>query len=530
MEKMQVSTVDQYDKDFRPVAPKSREEKGDEGGHPALHEVKRLTAVHTSDEQRGSPSNVLITALESQDQPTSHKLPATVPRKESIASPAVTSLKRLSVAEADSSRRNSQDKGEGKRSFGSAIKSLLATSDAPPRPSKQAGEVVAPPIIHARRRSSASEYGDNHRPRKEDSKAPLLGLSVPATIMLRKATGLLGLGVNTKPSNDVVPGESPSAEESPLNSPTAFTLVGFDSRHASDKAQSTKTPADFQIRRQSTISILGLDEDPTTSFTNAREVVDSRRSSLAAPAMTFTNTFPSTAIMTSPVTNFPPASSPDHRFSVVQIKSRNSLHQIIWREDDTPSDSGASSEHPSPTGSFIPPNASENSPTNKSSLASEDDTRQSSEVSLCKDDDIVPDPLIKIKADSPPKLSKSRPENHMHQWSWGADHNQGDSEGMIGDANPPQTTSFAFGPPFVPQLLFPGGEEETSLAHHELGINRRGSFMVSTPSATNLAAGRELGSRRSISVQPFMLSSLPGLGVAEDRGKESISRRLSRVG
>lgn len=529
-EKLQSSTIEQYDKDFHPLATGSRAEADDNGGQRAPQGMKPSNAVDTTDEQHESPPYVSEITPESHDQPKYHKLPVSVPQEKSLASPAVSSLKRLSVAEANNSGNISQSGEVTKRSFGRAIKSLLPSSDTTSPPSELPDEVFATSTSNARRRSSAFRGRDSQRLKNEDTKTPSFGLSIPASIMLRKATGLLGLGVSTKPSVDVGPEEPPSTEESPLNSPTAFTIVSFDSRHIGDKAHITRYQADSPLRRRSTISIAGQEAIVNTSFTNTREMVDSRRSSLAGPVVTFTNTFPSTAIMTSPTSSFPSINGPDHRFSVVQIKSQNSLHQVIWREDDTPSDSGTSSEHPSPTDSLTALNTSENSPTNKPSTASKNGTRQSSKVSLCKDDDMGPDPLVKMGAGSLPKLSKPRSDGHMLQWSWGTDRNGlEDPENTNNGALQPHSTSSPFGPPLVPQLFFPTDEEKTPLKHHELGLTRRGSFMVDAPPATSLAAGRELGSRRSISVQPFMLSNLSGLGVAEDRGKDSMSRRLSRI-
>ncbi|KAI4176377.1 MAG: hypothetical protein LQ343_001116 [Gyalolechia ehrenbergii] len=528
-----VSMAEQHGKDLLSSASRSREGAGAEDSPLPPDEVNPSTAVETAEQQDWSPLAVAKVSSESQDQPECHEPPATVPKDESMESPAFASLKRLSVAEAKNSKRGSLNAEETKISFTSAVKSLLATNDATSPPPEHSNGVLATSRSYARRRSSAFTDGNRRRPKKDDTKALLIGLSTPATIMLRKATGLLGLGPNTESLINATPGEAESTEESTLNSPTAFTLVGFDSRQVADKEQSMRSQADFKISRRSTVLTTGHDIIPSITSSAFSEVVSSRPNNLAEPAITFTNTFPSATIMTSPVTSSAPIIGPDRQFSVMQIKSRNSLHQVIWREDNTSSNSGTSSEHPSPTASVKPLDTSENSPTNKSAIFSDVSTKLDSRVTLCKDDDLGPDPLVSLETDIPLNLARPRSESHMLQRSWGAGPNQGfskDPDGTNDSANPSQSNYSPFGPPFIPQLLFSADEEASPLVHHGLGATRRGSFMVNAPSPTNLAAGRELGSRRSISIQPLMLSSLPELGAAEDQSIDSTSRRLSRIG
>ncbi|KAL8939407.1 MAG: hypothetical protein Q9216_003372 [Gyalolechia sp. 2 TL-2023] len=524
------STVEQSNKELLPSASGNRGELGAYGSPLAPSEVKPFTAVDTIEQQAWSPLAVAQISSESQDLSKCHEPPATVQQGESIESPAVTSLKRLSVAEANNPGRSSLDADETKTSFGSALKSLFDRNDAT---SDHSTGVLATPRSYARRRSSAFRDGDRRRPKKDDTKVPLAGLSIPATIMLRKATGLLGLGTNTEPSTNAILGGAECTEESPLIPPIAFTLVGFDSRHVADKKQGMRSQADSQIRKSSTVLEIGHNAILPMFSSASSELLGSRRNSLAEPAITFTNTFPSTTIMTSPVSNSPSVNGPDRRFSVVQIKSRNSLHQVIWREDDTSSDSGTSSDHPSPTGSVTLLDTSENSPTNKSATSSDINAKLDSKVSLCKVDNLVSDPLVNAEGDNiSPKLANPRSESHMLQWSWGAGPNPEFSEDpdVANDSTThPQSKSSPFGPSFIPQLLFPTDEEESPLVKHGPGVARRGSFMANAPSTTNLAAGRELGSRRSISIQPLMLSSLPDVGASENQMRASTSRRLSRI-
>ncbi|KAL8837177.1 MAG: hypothetical protein Q9170_002639 [Blastenia crenularia] len=468
---------------------------------------------------------IAITALESQGRTTGTESPVTVSLENNSSSPAVTALKRFDEGGPRRSSNVSQHTNVAKYSIGSVIKTLLTSSDPLPTARRQS-------VSTSRRRSSAFRDGNRRRPKKDEAKAPLLGLGIPSTITLRKATGLFNVGAGLQPQNDDSSDESASTEGSTSNSPTAFTLVSFDSRHFGGLAQTIRSEEATQTRRQSFASSKGHELLLSTSLSRP----SSRRQSLAEPVITVANTFPSPAIITSPSTGSSPVNDLERRFSVVQIRSRNSLHQVIWREDDTSSGSGTSSEHPSPTNSVKVANTLENSPVRKSATTSSNDTRQNSTIAPYKDDEPVPDSPVKHNADSLLSSPGPRSQGKMCQWSW--DTNAGihcdlaDRKGALKDqkgtnVNLPQSDAPTTGSSFVPQLFIP--DAEPSQLFHEPEVIRRGSFMMNSPSLTNLAAGRELGSRRSICVQPSVLSKFAGLGAAENEGLHSIGRRLSRV-
>ncbi|KAL8721460.1 MAG: hypothetical protein Q9225_001872 [Loekoesia sp. 1 TL-2023] len=538
----QASIVEKYDKSLLPPveATRSTEAEGAAGSLSPSKELKPSTAADTTEQQRWSPLYTVNPSSESQDQPKGNKFPGPVSQQDCSESPAAASLKLLSEVEAEKSKNDSLHSDGTKYSLGGALKSLLTTSDANPLTSKQPDVKAAASSTFSKRRSSALRDGDRRRPKKEDSKAPFSGLGIPATITLRKATGLFQVSAGIEPPRDASAEETVSTGESSLSSPTAFTLIGFGSQQFDRQEQSKSSQEGVQIRKPSVVSTKGQELLLSMPSSKSSGMFDSRRRSVAEPAATVTNIFPSPAIIASPVTSSSPANGPESRFSVVQTKSRNSLHQVIWREDDTSSGSGTCSDHESPTDSVNLPETSENSPVHRSAPASNISSRQNSKITLLEEEEFAPDVLVKNKAESPVNPARPHPEGQMLQWSWGGTAGgpfdltnsnlverdppgSNDKEDRLPGKAPPT------GPSFVPRLLIPD-DDELAPTPHEPGIARRGSFMVDSPSMTSMTAGRELGSRRSICLQPLTLSSLADLGAGENQNGDSTSRRLSRVG
>lgn len=488
--------------------------------------MKPSTAVDTTEQQPWSPLDAVRVSLESQDRPKGNEPPATFSQQDYSESPAVASLKLLSEVEAEKSRNGSLHSDGTEYALEGALKSLLA-SGANSLNSKQPDGKAAASEDFSRRTSSGFGNGDRRQPKKENSKAPFSGLGIPATITLRKATGLFQASAGIEPPRKASAEETESTRECSLSTPTAFTLIGFGSQQFDRQEQSKSSQEAVQIGKPSVVSTKGQERLLSTLSSKVSGVVDSRRRSVAEPAATVTNIFPSPAIIASPVTSSSPTNGPESRFSVVQTMSRHSLHQVIWREDDTSSGSGTSSNHVSPRDSVNLPETSENSPVHRSAPASNIGSRQNSKITLLKEEDFAPNALVKYEAESPVNSARSYPVGHMLQWSWsgtGGGHLdlthsnliERDPQGSCDTEDRPPSKALPTRPSFVPQLLILDDDELTPTSH-ESGIARRGSCMVDSPSMTSMTAGRELGSRRSFCVQPLTLSSLADLGADENQ-------------
>ena len=207
----------------------------------------------------------------------------------------------------------------------------------------------------ASRRSSAHSkslaYRDiNHRrPTFEDRKDVLQTLETPATITLRKASK-----VDVASPLKTSMGASLSRErecERAADAP-ASELLAFYSTSASEKGA---TPSDIsspesaeapRSPRQQSITLeveAQSSRERSKSVAQCHDVSDARRCSTPAEA---TLTFADVHVAPGSFANGPkpskqsllPAES-NRRISVVQFRSRNSVHEVIWREDDTTSGS-----------------------------------------------------------------------------------------------------------------------------------------------------------------------------------------------
>ncbi|KAL9602785.1 MAG: hypothetical protein Q9219_001628 [cf. Caloplaca sp. 3 TL-2023] len=485
---------------------KDAEQKSATESPLTLHGVKPSTAVGILEQQR---------------QPILHNDTATIVKDDNSVSLAVASLRKLSVEGPERQGRGSPEDDERTSSKGGLFKSLLNITSGNTSDLKPSAEASKTSDCPPRRRSSAFRDGNRRRPRKDDIAAPLTGLGVPATIILRKATGLFRRDSGSEMPAATTADETASSREGSLSSPTMFTLVGFDSHLVNDQKQHKRPQEELQRRRRSTVSTNGQELLLSTNSPKSLELESSGREGSAGRVVTITKTFPSPAIITSPVTSSSPANGPEGRFSIVQIKSRHSLHQVIWREDDTSSGSGSSSEHLSPTGSIKVLEENENSPVHQSAAPSKLPTRQNSKTAVDKGMDPVLETPVKNGADMSLHSTVHRPEGQMLQWSWSSPAGIPFEFASDDDvAKDPKISSRGKAPPngpsVAPQILVPEGDEESWMTSSPSGIARRGSFMVSPPSQAGLAVGRELGSRRSISVQALPLSGLAELGATED--------------
>ncbi|KAL8926970.1 MAG: hypothetical protein Q9172_001563 [Xanthocarpia lactea] len=474
---------------------------------------------------RQPPYPCLITT-DSQETPEETERSSMCLTQEINESPAVISLRRLSEFGEDSRARISSEISKT---------SQLIQSDE--------DQITTNSKHGLRKRSTASQDQDQRRLGKIELPAAFLGLDIPTTITLRKATGLFQIGPGLDPGTDahILADQSHHTKEGSTSSPTTCILVGFDSRSLSSTDQITNSQNDDYPHKPSgdKANDCGLSE--SHSLFNLSMSSDSRRQSLAETAVTVSNVFPSPAILASPLDNSSSVNEVERRFSVVHIKSRKSFHQVIWREDDTSSSSETSSKSVSPTrpASIKQPEASENSSMDKSPASSKNNVRQSSSPALSEHRALTPDALLTAEKLMRFKAAEVQPQGQMLQWSWGvaddvlydpmdcskaAKSSHGTPEQHDqSEASAPGTMASA-----VPRLSIPIDVEAPD-SRLSPGIPRRGSFVVDTTSLASITSEREAGSRRSISITPFMLSRLGVGGPTDDHDGGHASRRYSRV-
>ncbi|KAI4134141.1 MAG: hypothetical protein LQ341_006075 [Variospora aurantia] len=503
--------------------------------------TKTLTLMDEPQEYLSLAPQAAVPPLYDRPQ-ASDGLPDKASSIESSGSPAVTALRRLSEAGLKRQSTGSPHSLELSNSLGATIGWFKSSAEALSQPRKQSMGGEDTSRSNARRRSSAFRDGNRRRPEKDNAKAVAPGLKLPATITLRKATGLFNTDTNADAKSDAVSDESPTSRNDSSGSPTSCALIAFDSQQLDNPRQISTSHQDAQIRKQSVISMMGLELAVKVPVANGSTSVRSWQQAGAAPVVTVTDTYPSPAMLASPIKTTSFTDLPERRFSVVKIHSRKSVHRVIWCEDDGSCSSGSSSDPVSPTGktsagSVKSISPSENSPVRTLS-ASKFVSRQSFESTLHGEHSFPPNVLTESESNAPSSMSNLHPEGQMFQWLWGAELG---SPGTTAEPSntaerPPQSASKLGSvkekPPAVaswlPQLMFPDNEEPTATSG-EATMVRRGSFLIDSSLSASSGAGREIGSRRSISVQPLMLSRLGIQGAPNDEDGNTGSRRQNWV-
>lgn len=453
-------------------------------------------------------------------------------------SPAVVSLKRLSEFVGDTTANLSSETDEVSQPSLGVLGSLFKKSDMdPPDPKRSDDDQTSTtPWYGIRRRSTAPLGRDKRQSRKNETSAAILGLEIPATITLRKATGLFQIGPDPASSSDdpALTDQLNRTREGSVTSPTTCTLVDFDSQSLSNPDN------DYQHNGlNGTANGSGLFVSNPSSKRSMSS--DSRRQSLAETAITVSNIFPSPAILASPVSGPSSTNEAERRFSVVHIKSRKSLHQVIWREDDTSSSSETSSKSSSLTrpASIKLPDTSENSPERISPASSKPDPRHTSSPTLSKPGALTPDGPVTAEKLATFNAAERKPKGQMLRWSWAvaedAPYDPTDSSEAAKslhftlERHDEAKDHAPFGTmPAIPRLSVPvdEGSPATGLS---LGISRRGSFTVDTSSLASTTREREAGNRRSISITPLMLSRLGDGDANNSHDSRQAIRRCSRV-
>ncbi|KAL8677454.1 MAG: hypothetical protein Q9186_006121 [Xanthomendoza sp. 1 TL-2023] len=453
-------------------------------------------------------------------------------------SPAVESLRRLSQ-HGHHINNESAHTDKPWQPLRGMLESMFTSSDTGTSSSrKQSIEDQTAPQQGLRRRSTALHKGERRRPAENKTSTAIPGLEIPASITLRKATGLFQLGAGAASTNGTATADPLDDREESMRTPATCTLIGFDSTHSRDTHSARGSEEETTIRKSSIVPPHVFDLLASTSEQKRSGKPESRRQSLAGTAITVARILPSPAILASPTGDPSPTIELDRRISVVQVKSRKSLHQIIWREDDTPSSSsGTSSDSLGPTRSGSAPlvESSENSPVQRSTANSKANTRENSILSLYKDQHLSHDAVVEAPEHVPSEVAKSRPGVQMLQWSWGvaedAPYDPMDSSDAAKSSHGPQgnpqgskeDSSYTFSSS-LPQLFVPD-DDEAMMRHPSPGISRRASFVLDSSSLASMTLEREAGNRRSISITPLMLSRLGDGGTLDGRLGGPVGRR-----
>ncbi|KAL8925405.1 MAG: hypothetical protein Q9208_003497 [Pyrenodesmia sp. 3 TL-2023] len=504
--------------------------------------TKLFPTVNETQRHSSSLSQVAPTPMPGQAQLEGNdQQPIAVP-DEGAESSAMASLRRLSEAGDRKPSIGPSMTQEIWDSLSGAIRSNSKPTETSPQIRKQSiGDRV---VSHSngRRRSSAFRDGHRRRPKKDEPKPAAPGLSIPASIVLRKATGLFSVDALNLSTTDAQAEQSPKLPKDLASASTVSLLIAFDSRQFSSQERVEGSQSENQPRKQSTVSAQGLQFSVSTPFSSGRGTMDDQVDDWAAPAVTVATVYPAPAILTSATKTSSPNGSSERRVSVVQIKSRKSTHRIIWCEDDHSSSSEASSDHANPTGisgggQGNVPSSSENSLQSSPTFNSQPSSRQSLKAPLHEEEQFPPDVLVESGEYTPPKLIEPRPGGQMFKWTWGLDdempvqaaEEENDTARPLITVDKYEHEGTVFASSYVPQLMVPDDDEEPTTALHEANIERKGSFMLDPSARANLGGGRELGSRRSISFYPLALGKLANYGASSDHDGSLAARRPSRA-
>lgn len=280
-------------------------------------------------------------------------------------SPAIESLRRLSRSRTQPSIEGILDLKRLSRAVTETLTAVFATKEASPVVSRK-----------AKRLASFNRQGEiiNQEARqpkiKEENHLPG-GQAPPASITLRKASSVRVL-VDTPQSCLSSESESGAALFEPpyhlLNSTS--NLLAFVSRRVGNRSSSV-SPSLFSFEQDRSNSLqsnlplrnYSLRDTPPGGRTMTRSAIllldappERRRSFIAEAVLTQTIFCPSSARLINPRCHtiaFSPSQT-SVRASVVRLVSRNSFHEIIWREDEMSSD-GTTSDPSITAGALIRP-------------------------------------------------------------------------------------------------------------------------------------------------------------------------------
>lgn len=308
-------------------------------------------------------------------------------------------------------------------------------------------------------------------PTSKISNAQAARLRNPAFITLRKASGansLSGTANASKPigsDRNIIQNNQQSASAT-----TTSNLVSFQSQ-LKDQAAKIAWELDPKLAKRSASPVSRSSDDGNphmrARFMSLSHLGNSAQNqqytSPAEPALTVTNFYPTRAASSKPLSRSHSVSleRAPYRFSIVQIVSRKSIHEVIWYEDDT----SASDTSLSPISPKNEMQASSGS-TPKIVVNSDGPKRPSIAITTSSEE-VSASPQIKEQASTDSLIDPTDAHKRLLSWSW---HNPR-----------PSITDF------------PGssqeGNEAPELRERTSSVSMRSNFNMRRAATTDILAG-----------------------------------------
>lgn len=339
-------------------------------------------------------------------------------------SPAIESLRRLSRSRTQPSVEGILDLKRFSRAVTETLTAVFATKETTPAVSRKAKYMA---FLN---RHGEIFNQEARQPKIKEENDPTGNRAPPASITLRKASSVRVL-VDTPQRCLSLESESGAISFEPpyhlLNSTSnllAFVSRRMGNRSPSVTSSSLSPPQDNSNSLQSNLPLrnYSLRDIPPGVRTMTRSVTclldappERRRSFIADAVLTQTIFCPSSARLINPRCHTIAFSSgqPSVRASVVSLVSRNSFHEIIWREDEVSSD-GTTSDPSINAGALICP--TDRFEYNGSSVTNYTETKillepNAAPSSVLNDQSAVNHPILK-------SFEERESQKALFAWTW----------------------------------------------------------------------------------------------------------------
>lgn len=350
--------------------------------------------------------------------------------EETEKSSAVNSLRRVSQSFTQNRESNLRDLRHLSRTLTNKLSQVFASKDRDHEPYSAAESTENTPASNKRRAATMSNitYQDEIRPLLRPSVMDNLPetLSTPGSITLRKA------------SNAVVPRDVTNIGD------TSSVHRGLSAAHSFSRRQSlAQKLIAFRSRRVNEAPLLNNinlspphQEDLTATLTNpsdesqgnslgATKSVDhlnisipyQRRISVADAALTFADFYPAPGTFVKPNSGTDPIipEKAPYNFSIMRVLTYTAAHEIIWREDETPSTSSSSSLV-TPAGSHLL------SPTQISAFGSDSTRENDLESNIfpasMSPDEYKPPSQVHHSDSDVSAVDSAKDQNSFFTWAW----------------------------------------------------------------------------------------------------------------
>lgn len=286
-------------------------------------------------------------------------------------------------------------------------------------PSHKAGKKTEEVSRRSSAHSKSLAYGDINRRRQasKDGNGVFRTLGTPATITLRKASNVYATSpiTTSMTASLICEPEHERAADAPTSELLAFysspTLEKGPTSTNLPSPESTEVPS--SLKEQSRL-VLEMCSQPlrreSKSVSQFIDISNARRCSMPAEAaLTFTDVHVAPgSFAVGPKSSKQALLSTEfsRRISTVQFRSRNSVHEVIWREDETTSDcsltaSSGASQHVGHSFRSTPSPESEGSPAQEPAIEA-----METKIAL---------PMVSDSVSMFTKLP-----NNLFHWNWGA--------------------------------------------------------------------------------------------------------------